>query len=355
MNFTAIDFETANSYRGSACSIGLVKVENGIIADRFSYLIKPEPFVFDPFNVSIHGISGEDVQDAPSFSELWPTLLSRISGPLVAHNASFDMSVLRRVMDDSSLQYPDTDYFCTRVISALAWPDYPTYALSHIANTLGISFAHHDAEEDAFACAAIAIEACNKLGASSLYDLKNICGFRIGHLYPGGYCPCGRTRTSLYNAPNRPGIEICISNSGVTILKRQSTCTAEEQYSPPAKTEPIKPALSIGIVSGKQCADESGHTPTAIFERHPFYGMSFVFTGAMTTMTRIHAMQAVIDRGGVYHDTLKSDTNFLVLGQEGFIGYKNGHKSAKMKRAELMKSKGLPINILSEDNFIRML
>jgi DNA polymerase-3 subunit epsilon len=51
MRFTAIDFETANADRGSACAVGLVVVEDGQIVSRTSQLIRPEPCRFDPFNV----------------------------------------------------------------------------------------------------------------------------------------------------------------------------------------------------------------------------------------------------------------------------------------------------------------
>ena len=83
--------------------------------------------------------------------------------------------------------------------------------------------------------------------------------------------------------------------------------------------------------------------------------MSFVFTGAMTSMKRHDAMQAVVDRGGVCHDSVKRDTDYLVLGQNGFIGYRAGHKSAKMKKAEAMRRQGFPIEILSEADFFAMM
>lgn len=66
-------------------------------------------------------------------------------------------------------------------------------------------------------------------------------------------------------------------------------------------------------------------------------------------------MQAVVDRGGLCHDGVKSDTDFLVLGQEGFIGYKAGYKSSKMRKAEDLRSKALPIEIISEADFLEML
>ena len=203
MQFTAIDFETANADRCSACSVGLVMVEDGRVIGRLRQLIRPEPCYFDPFNVAIHGISAADVAHAPTFREIWPTLWPRISGPLVAHNAAFDMSVLRYSLDRAGIQYPVTDYFCTRVIARLAWPDHPTYALNHIASVLGISFRHHDPEEDAHACALIAVAACRQFNAQSLYDLREVCGLRVGRLFGGGHRPCGGPRAQRARARSR--------------------------------------------------------------------------------------------------------------------------------------------------------
>lgn len=79
MSWVAIDFETANSARDSACALGMAVVEDGRVAKTTSWLIRPPVLDFDPFNVSIHGITSEDVKDSPTFGELW-----RDVGPLLA-------------------------------------------------------------------------------------------------------------------------------------------------------------------------------------------------------------------------------------------------------------------------------
>lgn len=232
MKFTAIDFETANASRGSACAVGLVRVENGIIVGRLRQLIRPEPLDFDPFNVSIHGISAKDVADAPTFAEFWPSLWPRITGPLVARNAAFDMSVLRYSLDDFGAPYPETDYFCTCVISKLAWPEYPTYALNHVAREIGVSFLHHDAEEDALACAHVAMAACQQLGASSLYDLPQSCGLRVGRLFAGGYCPCGGPRSAHSNVRSPTKLRVAdIPPSPTSHDVRTTVCRAKKDSS----------------------------------------------------------------------------------------------------------------------------
>ena len=97
--FVAIDFETANEQRCSACSVGLVKYdEAGQISDRFHSLIRPHPEVdyFSPVNTWIHGLTEDDVADAPQWSEILDEIRAFIDDlPIVAHYMPFDSGVLR--------------------------------------------------------------------------------------------------------------------------------------------------------------------------------------------------------------------------------------------------------------------
>ena len=72
MNFTAIDFETANSKRSSACAIGIMVVENGRIIKEITKLIKPTP---DYHNIRVHGITEDMVENEPDFGELWNEII----------------------------------------------------------------------------------------------------------------------------------------------------------------------------------------------------------------------------------------------------------------------------------------
>src|SRR3972149_3654819 len=87
--FAAIDFETADYERDSACAVALVRVEGTRVVDRAYHLIRPprRGFVF----THLHGIAWDDVRDAPSFRQLWPSLRKTLAGGdfLAAHNASF--------------------------------------------------------------------------------------------------------------------------------------------------------------------------------------------------------------------------------------------------------------------------
>jgi DNA polymerase III subunit epsilon len=106
MSWVAIDFETANETRGSACALGVAIVEDSQVVERRSWLIRPPTLDFNP-NVMIHGITAADVAAAPAFDSLWPRIWAILEGrPVIAHNASFDISVLRHSLDAYGLPWP---------------------------------------------------------------------------------------------------------------------------------------------------------------------------------------------------------------------------------------------------------
>lgn len=196
MDFVAIDFETANGKRSSACSIGIVEVKSGKVVDKKHLLIKPPVLYFNPFNVSIHGIREDDVRDKPQFNEIWPEIKRYFEENIViAHNASFDMSVLRNVLDTYGLKYPETFYSCTIVMAKKLWPNLSSYRLNVLADHMGIKLNHHNAEEDALACAQIALEACRVTGVNCMNELAKSLEYANGRLYSMGYEPV-RTSSS---------------------------------------------------------------------------------------------------------------------------------------------------------------
>ncbi|MDQ2179068.1 3'-5' exonuclease [Marinifilum sp. D714] len=188
MNFTAIDFETANGKRNSACSLGLVKVENGVIIDSREWLISPPEMYFHPINVSIHGITEDDVANQPSFNYIWDEMEDYLQDSMViAHNASFDVSVLRACLETYGIPNPNFDYMCTVQISKYLWPSMPNHKLNTLAHLFDIPLKHHDALEDTLACAKIAIKACKSISAKNMNDLAKEIKIKPGKVFNGGY------------------------------------------------------------------------------------------------------------------------------------------------------------------------
>lgn len=171
LNFTAIDFETANNAAASPCAVGLVKVRDGRVVDDFvAVFTPPEPHNwFSEFNIKVHGIRPSDVADGPSWAEVLPLMLDFIGDDvLIAHNAPFDMGVLREAAKAVSVDLPELHYSCTLAMSRRAFPGLESHRLPAVAYRAGWEeFNHHDALADSRACAEIVIYLAGREGAGS--------------------------------------------------------------------------------------------------------------------------------------------------------------------------------------------
>lgn len=185
VDFTAIDFETANSNAASACAVGLVKVRDGRIEDRASWLIRPpaEHGAFLPFNIKIHGITPEMVADAREWGEQLSALREFIGDDItVAHNAGFDMGVIRAACAATITPTPKLRYLCSVQVSRKTY-DIPSHRLPLAAEAAGFGpFAHHEALADAEACAAIISDAARRHNAGDMAALAKATGLRIQRL-----------------------------------------------------------------------------------------------------------------------------------------------------------------------------
>jgi DNA polymerase-3 subunit epsilon len=186
----ALDFETANEQRASVCAVGVARVQDGQVVERRSWLVRPPEMRFNSINISIHGITAEDVVDAPLFDELWPEIEPILTaGTVIAHNAGFDMSVLRHTLEAYGVPFPPIRYLCTVTLARAAWPTLPNHKLNTVSAHLGLSLNHHDAEEDAVACAGVSLHCCKAYGVTTLDDLADKLGIRHGALHKSGYTP----------------------------------------------------------------------------------------------------------------------------------------------------------------------
>ncbi len=159
-DFAAIDFETANQYRSSVCSVGVVIVRNGVIVDKYYSLIYPSPDFFTRYTTAVHGLTMDDVETARTFPSVWAEIEPKIEGlPLVAHNSVFDESCLKAVFSEYGMTYPNYRFYCTCRASRRHFGSYlPDHKLETVSAACGYDLTmHHNALADAEACAAIAM------------------------------------------------------------------------------------------------------------------------------------------------------------------------------------------------------
>ncbi|MFH2084846.1 MAG: 3'-5' exonuclease [Candidatus Omnitrophota bacterium] len=156
-SFVAIDFETADHGHDSACAIGIVRIEGNIITDRTHYLIRPprRDFMF----TYVHGLTWEDVKDAPTFAQLWPEIRRKLDGAhyLAAHNKGFDRTVLRACCENAGVEMPLAPFICTVQVSRKILDIRPA-TLDNVCRELRIKLKHHDPLSDANACASIVLK-----------------------------------------------------------------------------------------------------------------------------------------------------------------------------------------------------
>lgn len=183
MDFTAIDFETANPSSASACSIGLVKVKDGVVVDRLHRYIRP-PFPHDEFsewNVRVHGITRDMVSDAAGWAELLPVFREFAGADvLVAHNAGFDMRVIAATSEAVGLEVPNHRSLCSLQVARKTY-HLDSYRLPVAAMAAGFEdFSHHDALADAEACAAIMVHAAARHDVDDLDRLAHVTRVAFG-------------------------------------------------------------------------------------------------------------------------------------------------------------------------------
>lgn len=156
--FAAMDFETANVFPDSACSIGVAIVRDGRIAHSVHRLIRPPrpSFKF----TRIHGIVWKQVEDAPPFDTVWQEIAPLLEGLdfVAAHNASFDQKVLKACLDRHDLPVPELPFVCSLKVAREVWGERPN-RLSDVCARLKIPLNHHDALSDAEACAQVLLAA----------------------------------------------------------------------------------------------------------------------------------------------------------------------------------------------------
>ena len=316
--FTAIDFETANGFRGSPCAVGLTKVRGGRVVEEAAWLMRP-PAGHDHFdfrNVRIHGIEAEMVASAPRFGELFAEIGAFIGEDiLVAHNAAFDLGVIRSALEVSDLPGPAYDYTCTVQHSRRTYT-LASHSLPFAAEAAGVPLVnHHDAAEDARACAGIMIDVVRRAGCASLAEYFATTNLRASHM-----------------PAYRPGIDE-MSRPTRDILARGTV--------PPAPRWPQE---------GENTAPNPDADPG-----HPLYGRSIVFTGELA-MPRQTAKDLAAGVGARPASSVTRSTGVLVVG-DGFDAaeLRSGRLTGKARRALDLMEQGRDIMVLSEVQFLQML
>ena len=156
--YAVFDCETTGTSpaRDEIVSLALVRLDaDGNEVARFASLVRPScPIPREA--TEVHGISYRDVADAPALAEVAPRLLELLDGAIfVAHNAGFDLAMLRHGLAAAGIDYEPPAVACTLEAFRLLEPLAPAHSLDAVCERHGIALDAHHALDDALATAAL--------------------------------------------------------------------------------------------------------------------------------------------------------------------------------------------------------
>ena len=309
LDFIAIDFETANSKMSSACSIGIAAVENGKIVETYYSLLNPNNQSFNSRNVAIHGITRGMVEDSPTLDELIPELSQYFDEhiPVAAHNAHFDMSVLKA---SSSVELPNFIYvdsigIASNMISG-------GKSLEYCANTLSIEMNnHHNAADDATVCAEIVLKGMCSKNCATLWEYIAKTPLLTVHYF-------NDLKAQRYISSHNPA--------------------KAANYAKWAKDSKVEIKPTVGVIN----------------ENGALYGKNIVFTGELS-IDRNEAKQIAVNAGAIIKSGVSRKTDYLVVGvQDKAIVGEDGLSSKEEKAYELNEAGAANIVFLNEEQFLEL-
>ena len=292
-SFVAIDFETACYSKLSPCSLGVAVYDHGSLTESRHWLLKPS----DPGKFSfshLHGITWEDVKNQASIKDIWYELKGMLHNRfIVAHNAAFDLSILKMNLNHLGLEYPNYYHGCTMNLAKQNFSYLKDYKLSSICELMSIDYGNHDAEADAVSCA-------------------HIFGKMLKmHKYP----------EELFRGSQ----------------------LSDESFLP--KTAPSKNFFSDGKSANMTdiVIDDVDGSATSEF----FTDKCCVVTGLFSKWSRQEVEDFIVQKGGKIQSSVNSKTNQVIIGNEP--GW------SKIEKVKILLESGQKITVMDESEFIQVI
>ena len=249
-DYVVFDLETTgfSPETNRIIEIGAVKVQNGKIVDKFSTFVNPQVPI--PFRIEqLTSINDSMVIDAPVIADILPEFMKFCEGcVMVAHNADFDMSFIKKNCQRLDIDCKPT-IVDTVALARVLLPNLNRFKLDTVAKALGVSLEnHHRAVDDAGCTAEIfvkfiemlrergmsTLDEVNAMGTSSVQNVQKMPTYHAIIL-----ATCDQGRTNLYKLislahikyyhrrPRIPKSEFIRYRDGLLI---GSACEAGELY-----------------------------------------------------------------------------------------------------------------------------
>ena len=301
MRILLYDVETAQMKNvGSICAVGWQLLDNDNVINKGYSLINPH-CAFSKTNIAIHGITAEDVKDAPCFAEYWESTLKGMmtSSLVIAHSAGFDLSATEQALYLAGVKDPGIFYLDSlALIKALV--NSSSYKLCDLAAKIGYEYQAHNAAEDVEALARILLYLKDYFKMEDLASLIIRSPIRAEHTKTNAFVPYDIEPGALFTARTHCREEVEVQDGKLAGLR--ICITGDIDGYERADLEKM-----IMIHGGRATGAVSGKTDYLVVGVYPDYGPGFVSGKQKKAME-------LIEQGGKIR-ILSPDEFFLLIGE----------------------------------------
>lgn len=367
--YCVFDVETPNRANDRISSIGVTIVQDGAILTSTEYLVNPE-VPFDAFNTQLTGIDASMVQDKPTFPSVWAELSDLFYHSIVvAHNAKFDLCVLRKCLAAYEIPAQDLWYACTLEASKEILPQLPNHKLDTVCGVLDIPLNHHSAGSDANACALL------------MLHLMDVNGTSLQRYITGYSMSCPQDNAAAWRPTAHPSAttqalhdlkllvtaitaDNVLTEGEVNFLNQwvQQNRHLDGNYPFDRILATLSAALEDGILEQHELDEMLSVLKSTLDPVQQcclantgdvleISGKNICLTGDFERCARAQVEEELSSLGAIIQKNVTRKTVYLVVGGRGSSAWSAGNYGNKVKKALELQGKGLPIQIIREAEF----
>lgn len=365
--FTIFDVETPNASNDRICSIGITEMVNGEIIESRNIFVNPE-CSFDPYNVRIHGITEAAVQNAKTFPQIWRDIRQLfVDRVVIAHNACFDLSVLRKTLNAYGIEEQPLYYIDTVRAARNIYPLLPNHKLDTLCEYLGIPLNHHDSGSDCYATARLFVDMCRRgIDVNSIIYRYDLCGCENRKESKGVHSRFSTESLALLELLNILSAIIedgKIDFSEMDQLRDWIAVHSELAGNYPYDTvyHQIESILEDGVVEEseldellKVCnrlIDPVGNKCSCAQTSVDVNGRNVVLSGEFSVGSKSKVEAILIANGATVQKSVTSKTNIVLVGNQGNNAWAAGNYGTKIKKAMELQAKGVNVLIVKESEY----
>lgn len=292
---TVFDIEVLNQDPASICAIGIVEVVDTEIVSTYYSLIKPKNLSYDSYRYKVHQIKPKSLYKEKTFCEVWQDIKEYFEHTIVvSHDIQGDMMNLRAACKQNKIPYPQLKMSCTNVLAHLVYPQLHKYNLKELSQMIDFEFQAHQALDDALACAQLLIEMMKHENCENILELHQKFHLDFGEMKENYY-------RNIISAEVAPQLLNMVQREDA-LLYHQSVC----------------------------------------------------FTGKLSMPKEI-LEEKTKQVSGLPSHQVSTQTNYLVIGKEGYHKVRFGKENKKVKKALQLMKQGQDLRIVHESEYLKLL